>query len=176
MQCCPLETTSSSPVPPARQHLKPSKEEEMFMTPLQPSSMAKLNPKFSSRRFMSSCAARLTILDLDCSKATSHTISLDAHCTDWRSLLCHCFSYSYMNIFHIFLFIYFSSIFQVCAACRLQFHLLWRSQTNAVHAIDGIIETMWESQLALMPVRCLLSEEANYRLVAGCVCIWGYRS
>lgn len=30
------------------------------------------------------------------------------------------------------------------AAWRLLFHLLWRSQTNAIHAIEVTFDTIWE--------------------------------
>lgn len=46
----------------------------------------------------------------------------------------------------------------------LQFRLLQRSQTNAVHAIEVTFDTLWKRQLVLMPVRCTLNEETNRRL------------
>lgn len=49
-------------------------------------------------------------------------------------------------------------------AWRVQFHLLWRSQTNAIHAIEVTFYIIWEFQLVLMPVRCLLTEETDHRL------------
>ena len=55
---------------PREQCLKTGKEDEMLMAPLQPSNMAKCNPKFSSRRCLSTCASRLIILDFVCIKAT----------------------------------------------------------------------------------------------------------
>lgn len=76
---------------------------------------------------MSTCAARLTILDLVYSKAIATQYP-------WMSIV----QTGIVPLFFLFAFP------SAGAACRLQFHLLWRSQIN-VHAIEGIFETMWES-------------------------------
>lgn len=76
--CVSCNTIHRKPAPlllyfqPWEQCLKPGEEEEeTLMAPLQPSTTAKYNPRFSSRRSLFTCASRFSTMDLVCSKATA---------------------------------------------------------------------------------------------------------
>lgn len=118
---------------------KSGNEEQMLLAPLQPSSILRCNPRFRSRRCLPTWASRFTSMDLIYRMATS------TQCP-WASIyitgeLCYALFFPVFTLSD--------------AAWKLNLHLLWGSQTYAIHATEVVFDAfddIWAFQLVWMPV------------------------